>query len=220
MQQSTKQRIVGTVVLLALALIFLPIIFDGEGSYQTTISSRIPATPNVSVLPEPTQSRPVILADSNRPDETEPALLPEQDPSLAGETTVPAEIGASGSDNEPVEAVAADAVEVALNTVTEITESAPDFTRPGSVLDENGLPQGWAVRLGSFSNADNANALLERLQEAGYRAYSRIISAEQGDLTGVFVGPWLDRQISNGYQQSLQEEFQLAGIVVPYEVEQ
>jgi len=220
LQQSTKQRIVGTVVLLALALIFLPIIFDGEGSYQPTISSRIPATPNVTVLPEPIQSRPVILADNDRPDETEPALLPEQDSALAVETTAPEEAGASALDNAPGVAIAADPVEVALNTVAEITESAPDFTRPGSVLDENGLPQGWSVRLGSFSNADNANALLERLQEAGYRAYSRIIPAEQGDLTGVFVGPWLDRQISNGYQQSLQDEFQLAGIVVPYEVEQ
>ena len=220
MQQSTKQRIVGTVVLLALALIFLPTIFDGEGSYQPAISSRIPATPNVTVLSEPIQSRPVILADNDKPHETEPALLPEQDSALAVETTAPEEAGASALDKEPVAAIAADPVEFALNSVAEITESAPDSTRPGSVLDENGLPQGWSVRLGSFSNADNAIALLERLQVAGYRAYSRIIPAEQGDLTGVFVGPWLDRQISNGYQQSLQDEFQLAGIVVPYEVEQ
>ena len=220
MQQSTKQRIVGTVVLLALALIFLPTIFDGEGSYQPAISSRIPATPNVTVLPEPIQSRPVILADNDKPHETEPALLPEQDSALAVETRAPEVAGASALDNEPVAAIAADPVEFALNSVAEITESAPDSTRPGSVLDENGLPQGWSVRLGSFSNADNAIALLERLQVAGYRAYSRIIPAEQGDLTGVFVGPWLDRQISNGYQQSLQDEFQLAGIVVPYEVEE
>ena len=220
MQQSTKQRIVGTVVLLALALIFLPTIFDGEGSYQPAISSRIPATPNVTVLSEPIQSRPVILADNDKPHETEPALLPEQDSALAVETTAPEEAGASALDKEPVAAIAADPVEFALNSVAEITESAPDSTRPGSVLDENGLPQGWSVRLGSFSNADNAIALLERLQVAGYRAYSRIIPAEQGDLTGVFVGPWLDRQISNGYQQSLQDEFQLVGIVVPYEVEQ
>lgn len=220
MQQSTKQRIVGTVVLLALALIFLPIIFDGEGSYQTTISSRIPATPDITVLPEPIQSRPVILADNDRRDEEEPAQLPAQDLAPASEPSETVEPDVSAANTEAVDAATADPVEVALNNETEITESAPDFTRSASLLDENGLPQGWSVRLGSFSNADNANALLERLQEAGYRAYSRVIPAEQGDLTGVFVGPWLDRQISNGYQQSLQEEFQLAGIVVPYEVEQ
>ena len=63
MNQGAKQRIVGTVVLLALALIFLPIIFDGEGSYQAPVSSRIPDTPIISILPEPTQSRPVIIGN-------------------------------------------------------------------------------------------------------------------------------------------------------------
>ena len=42
LQQNTKQRIVGTVVLLACCLIFLPIVFDGEGSYEPALTSRIP----------------------------------------------------------------------------------------------------------------------------------------------------------------------------------
>ena len=70
-----------------------------------------------------------------------------------------------------------------------------------------------------FSNADNAAILLERLQEAGYRAYMREIESDEGRLRGVFVGPWLDRQLSADYQSSLQKEFQLAGIVVPHEIE-
>ena len=64
MNQSTKRRIVGTVVLLALALIFLPIVFDGQGSYQTQLSSRVPAEPIIPILPEPIQVRPVIIAES------------------------------------------------------------------------------------------------------------------------------------------------------------
>jgi len=61
--QNTKQRIVGTIVLLALALIFLPLIFDGQGSYQPQIASRIPDTPVVPLLNEPLPTRPVILGD-------------------------------------------------------------------------------------------------------------------------------------------------------------
>ena len=64
MNQGAKQRIVGTVVLLALALIFLPIIFDGQGSYEAPVTSRIPDTPIISILPEPVQSRPVIVNDA------------------------------------------------------------------------------------------------------------------------------------------------------------
>lgn len=51
-------------MLLALALIFLPIVFDGQGSYQAQLSSRVPAEPIIPILPEPTQLRPVIVADS------------------------------------------------------------------------------------------------------------------------------------------------------------
>ena len=64
MNQGAKQRIVGTVVLLALALIFLPIIFDGQGSYEAPVTSRIPDTPIISIMPEPVQSRPVIVGDT------------------------------------------------------------------------------------------------------------------------------------------------------------
>ena len=51
-------------MLLALALIFLPIVFDGQGSYQAQLSSRVPVEPIIPILPEPTQLRPVIVADS------------------------------------------------------------------------------------------------------------------------------------------------------------
>ncbi|MCG8415277.1 MAG: SPOR domain-containing protein, partial [Pseudomonadales bacterium] len=71
----------------------------------------------------------------------------------------------------------------------------------------------------SFSDAANADNLLARLQDAGYRAYTRAIVSDQGNLTGVFVGPWLDRARVESYQQELQARFQLAGMVVRYRIE-
>ncbi len=209
MQQNTKQRIVGTIVLLACCLIFLPIIFDGEGSYEPALTSRIPDPPQIIILPEPQQTRPVIIADSDVPS----VALPETDadqPASANQTSN------SDAENASTGAQEAPAAE------PEVSESVPAYARQDDTipqLDENGLPSGWSVRLGLFSNADNAAILLERLQEAGYRAYLREIESDEGRLRGVFVGPWLDRQLSAGYQISLQEEFQLAGIVVPYEME-
>jgi len=209
LQQNTKQRIVGTVVLLACCLIFLPIVFDGEGSYEPALTSRIPDPPQITILPEPQQTRPVIIADSDVP----AVALPETDidrPASANQT--------SDSDAENALTVAQEATAAG----TEVSESVPAYTRQDETLrqlGEDGLPSGWSVRLGLFSNVDNAAILLERLQEAGYRAYMREIETDEGLLRGVFVGPWLDKQLSAGYQSSLQEEFQLAGIVVPYEME-
>jgi len=202
LNQGAKQRIVGTVVLLALALIFLPIIFDGEGSYQAPVSSRIPETPIISILPEPTQSRPAIVGNVE---------------------TIEPEVAATVSFIEEVTEFVEEP-SVAIATVkpvsdVEITDSAPVFSREVPQLSDAGLPQGWVVRLGSFSDSENARNLVTRLQDAGYKAYSRVMRSSQESLTGVFVGPWLDRGQVNEYQQKLQEEFSLSGLVVRYELE-
>lgn len=193
-------------MLLALALIFLPIIFDGQGSYQSPISSRIPDPPEIVIMPEPVQSRPVIVADA-LPDPVieEPGV--EDTEELQED---PAASAAIATDDRVVEP---EVTEVAVTT------SEPVFDREVPELGANGLPQGWSVRLGSFADAGNAQTLVQRLQDAGYRAYTRLIASDQGSLTGVFVGPWLDRAAVSSYQQELQEQFQLAGIVVRYQVE-
>lgn len=188
MKPETKQRIVGTVVLLALALIFLPIIFDGQGSYQSPVSSRIPEAPVISILPEPVQSRPVIIAD-----------------------TLPEEVV-----EEPTQA-AEPQVEVSEEVV--VSEPEPTFTREIPTLADSGLPQGWSVRLGSFSDAANVENLVNRLQSAGYKAYTRELGDEQDRMTAVFVGPWLERERVEEYQEALQDEFNLTGIVVRYELQ-
>jgi DedD protein len=202
LNQGAKQRIVGTVVLLALALIFLPIIFDGEGSYQAPVSSRIPDTPIISILPEPTQSRPVIIGN-----------VETIEPEVAATVSLIEEVIEIVEEPSVVIATAESVRDV------EITESAPVFSREVMQLSDAGLPQGWVVRLGSFSDSENASNLVTRLQDAGYKAYSRVMRSSQEALTGVFVGPWLDRGQVNEYQQKLQEEFSLAGLVVRYELE-
>lgn len=190
MDRSNKQRIVGTVVLLALSLIFLPIIFDGQGSYQVQLSSRIPDRPIIAILPEPTQIRPVIEADSLT-DEAEIDLLAE---------------------NREQESQ--------LEEDSEVTTSESTASSELPQLEASGLPLGWSVRLGSFAQQENASNLMEQLRESGYKAYTRRIATVQGALTSVFVGPWLDRNLVDEYKAELEGEFRLVGDIVRFEIEQ
>ncbi|MEC7550804.1 MAG: SPOR domain-containing protein [Pseudomonadota bacterium] len=190
-------------------MIFLPIVFDGEGSYEPALTSRIPDPPQITILPEPKQTRPVIIADSDIP-----AVAPSA--TDVDQTVSAKQASDTGADT------ALNIAQEDTDTVPKISESVPARTGHEGTLPQlgvDGLPTGWSVRLGLFSNADNAAVLLERLQNAGYRAYIREIESDEGQLRGVFVGPWLNRELSAGYQSSLQREFQLAGIVVPYEME-
>ncbi|MDB3993014.1 SPOR domain-containing protein [Gammaproteobacteria bacterium] len=194
MIRGNRQRIVGATVFCAVALILLPMIFDGQGSYESPMVSRIPVQPQVNLLPEPRQIRPVIIADSpileEETSETEQAIV----------------------DAPPTDTlVSSDSAELS-SRVEEVNESP--------VLDQSGLPRGWSIRLGSFAEVTNANNLVDRLRESGYKAYTKSISNGVGDLTSVLVGPWIDRVVVDEYQQELQDEFMLPGDIVLYEINQ
>ena len=192
MKQGTKQRVVGTIVIASLALIFLPIIFDGQGSHRTQTVSRIPEQPVVPILPEPQQSRPVIISDAD-------LVVTETKPEPERVTKT---------------------IEESASDLIEVSASESGFTRDIPILNSAGLPNGWSIRLGSFSKASNATNLMQRLQTAGYKAYIRDIDSEQVELTGVFVGPWLERALVNDYIDQLRDEFQLEGMVVRYQLKQ
>lgn len=65
MVYNKKQRIVGTIVLMALVGVLFPVIFDGGDTFQAELESRIPPEPQFSLLPEPNPTRPVIIADTD-----------------------------------------------------------------------------------------------------------------------------------------------------------
>ncbi|PCJ92004.1 MAG: hypothetical protein COA46_05505 [Porticoccaceae bacterium] len=62
--ESLKQRIVGAVVLIALAIVIIPLVFDFSGQRQVDTSSKIPPMPDI---------KPVIVAEPTRPKNIIPA---------------------------------------------------------------------------------------------------------------------------------------------------
>jgi cell division septation protein DedD len=265
LNQTTRQRITGSLVLAITALILLPVIFDGEGSYQPAVQVNIPARPQ---QPAPTQTdpqRPVITADSDairiRPEspvtviadnmpsgqtaqtlQTAPQVATAQPLQTADSVAAvePGETDQASNNAQTIEAVVeqrlAATVEsvapagtdaqsgavnqpVAAGPVAASTDAAAATSTPPASLDAQGLPEGWSVRLGSFSSADNASALVTRLQAAGHRAYTRRVDSSQGILTAVFVGPLVNRPAAQTLLERLRQDFQLNGMIVRYEID-
>jgi DedD protein len=92
----------------------------------------------------------------------------------------------------------------------------PEQSAPSSApaLDASGLPETWTVRLGSFGNRANADALVKRLADAGHKAYIRPVVTGQGPLNGVFVGPVLTRNEAVALQTELKSRFQINDAIV------
>lgn len=196
-------------MLVIAAAVILPVLFDGQGSYELPLESRIPAAEPFPDVPRVIAERPLIAADSGQPafqTDVEPvAALPDEVPAAADGPAATVVLGAA----EPEAQVS--------SAATPAPAAEPVVVPP--VLDSAGLPEGWSVRLASFSSEANALALVERLQARGHRAYTRPITSAQGPLIAVFVGPGVDRATMLQLQRQLQEEFQLSGMVVRYEIE-
>ena len=233
MEQSTKQRIVGIAVLLIAAVVLLPVLFDGDGSYPLPLESRIPAPAPFPDVPRADPQRPIVTADTSAIRIATNPTLEAVDDGLT-EDAVPQQ-----SDTAPETAPVADDVpETVEAPAPQVAEAATPEPAPApaaspapaptpapapsaeTVLDSTGLPQGWSVRLATFSNQTNARNLVQRLQDSGHRAYTRQVSSSQGPLTAVYVGPDVDRAAAQRLQQQLLRDFELAGMVVRYEIEE
>jgi len=193
-----KQRLIGAIVLGCLALIFIPLLLDGEGIEPRELTLEMPAEPVIERQEMPEPLRPEIvedtLSDLNAGPGADLSTLPEF-PVVA----VPAQTTA---DNTPTQTAVQNA---------ETAASAKADRLPA--VSDAGLPQGWVVRLGMFGERRNADALLSDLLKAGYKAYPEAVTSGQGVLTGVFVGPVLTRAEANSLQVELKRRFKLDGLV-------
>ncbi|WP_414827857.1 SPOR domain-containing protein [Alteromonas sp. H39] len=193
MTSALKNRLVGTIIIVALAVIFLPDFLDGKKESQEEAFVSVPAAPAKKpiVNPEPFPAERVANA-AQRPIEIveEPALDDEPAASSDPET--------SRSASVPVE-------EDQLARQTVVSEP--------QVAQEDA---GWVVQLGSFRHQKNVKQLLTKLENAGYRAFSRPIQTRSGPLTKVFVGPDLDRAKLESALPHLKEVTGLKGKVTTF----
>ena len=197
MASALQNRLVGTVILVAVAVIFLPDMLDGKKTSNQDVFVNVPPAPNQKpiVNPEPFPAERVASA-TQRPIEivNEPALDDEPEPQVATpDETVTAEVSSAGNDD------------LARQTVVE----APDEASTGN---------SWVIQLGSFRHQKNVKQLLDKLEDAGYRAFSKPIVTSSGPLTKVFVGPNLDRSTLETAIPHLQELTGLKGKVTTFSV--
>ncbi|QJR82232.1 SPOR domain-containing protein [Alteromonas pelagimontana] len=195
MTSALQNRIVGTVILVALAVIFLPDFLDGKKEKNEETFASVPATPTRKPIvdPEPFPSDKVAKA-AQRPIEVvdDPAV---DDGNATGQNASVAK---------------AEAVAIKDNLATQTVVNDPVSA------DEDG---GWVVQLGSFRHQKNVKQLLANLENAGYRAFSRPIKTNSGLLTKVFVGPDLDKASLQSAIPHLQEITGLKGKVTRFKVE-
>lgn len=187
-----KQRIVGALVLVALAVIFLPMLLSRQeepGRDVEVDAPAMPAAPSAERIEVEQVEVPVAQLLPDEPVPTDPAQVIE--PPVSTPSPAPA----------APPAVAA-------------PPAAPSAPAP-SRLDADILPVSWSVQLASLSSSENAQKLQQELRSQGYNAYIR--SAE--GMSRVFVGPVIERAEANRLRDQLGRQKKLDGIVVRFQPE-
>ncbi|GIU50094.1 SPOR domain-containing protein [Shewanella algidipiscicola] len=102
-------------------------------------------------------------------------------------------------------------------TPSNVTATEPQAKPPKPVKVEQSVPSGaYTLQLGSFKNAANVNALVKRLRDKGFRAYTLPQKPVDGELTKVFVGPDISKAKLQRLQKELDKLTELKSAVVSY----
>ena len=200
-----KQRMVGALVLVALAVIFLPMLFSRQDE-QRQIQVDAPTAPEMPVM-APVQVEPVVVPEPQVIAE-EPAP-PEQEV-VAAPITAPAPVAPVVA-KPPVVAPKPPAVTPAQT----VAQAPAKLDTTQKRLDPNGLPVSWSVQLVSLSNRASADNLQKTLRNQGYNAYVR----SSGGMNRVFVGPLLERAEADRLRDLLGKQQNLKGFVVRFQPE-
>jgi len=209
-----KQRMVGALVLVALAVIFLPMLFSRQDE-QRQVTVEAPAAPQAPAVPQ-VQVEPVVVPEPQSLPEEEPVptdaeVAEQQAPSMPVQQSVPVAKPA------PAPAVAAKPAAPAPAPKA----AAPQPAAPGkpdvgqSRIDPNGLPISWSIQLASLANRESAESLQKTLRSQGYNAYIRTADGKNR----VFVGPLIERAEADRLRDSLDRQQKLKGFVVRFQPE-
>jgi DedD protein len=182
-----KHRIVGAIVLVALVVIFVPMILSGrepppelKGTREAPPRAEITETKMVVTpvpaeepkLPESTETMKVVQV----PVEPKPLPMPEAKPA------------------PPVEQ-------------TKKPEPAP--AKPAAAKIEDG----WMVQVGTFTNLQNATRLRDKLKSLGYSVHADSVTVGGKKAMRLRIGPFADRAKADKAQAQIRKETGVAGVV-------
>ena len=188
-----KQRFVGFVVLVAIAVIFWPIVFvtpENADDFELT-AFEMPPKPAVAV----SERREPVLAKVDQ------SILPEM-PDRQTPIVQPVDNASPMPD-------------VALVDADEEPEQQASALERAE-FDDQGLPVSWELQIATFSNAERAEEISQLLRDKGHKAYVSPIILDDQRLFRVMIGPKLQKQRLIEIQPAINDYFSVESFIVRF----
>lgn len=182
-----KHRIVGAIVLVALGVIFIPMILNTDNEFtisETNIPAKPPQLEQLAEMktPEPVPLQPAPVLDTQPVDEKTPTQSAQEPVSPAPATTEQ-----TGSD--------------AAATTADKQNNTKDA-------------RAWVIQVASFSEQDKAMKLRDRLRKAKYPSFVESVTTKNSKLYRVRVGPVVRREHADDWQKKIAKDFKVPDALV------
>jgi len=183
-----KQRLVGAVVLAALAVIFLPSLFDQDNRRRVSTTSKIPPVKSVAPATFKAPIREAGISPAQSPDEMYQLV---DEPEVARPETKAAPKPAT---SQPVSKAV-----------------------PKPSLNKQGVPKAWVIQVASFKTEARAKVLRDKLIAQGYKAYIRSLKTSKGPASRVLVGPKIDQREAQKVKARLDRTLKVDTLIKRFE---
>lgn len=209
MTELIKQRLVGMLIVVIASVVFLPDLLDGQKNAVKEEFKKFPPRPDSTETPI-ARDFPMAEVKSaiNKAPET-------NNDDLEDETLAQSNLQKSNSIQPAAEQVAAIKVtpaNVEKPIEQELQQDTTEVEAPSQFASN-----AWVLRLGTFRNKPNVDALLSKLEEAGVTTFVKPVEVQAGTLYRVFVGPDLDKSKLEAAQKTLKELTGLDGKITKFE---
>ncbi|UTV87486.1 SPOR domain-containing protein [Cobetia amphilecti] len=234
MKYGKRERISGAVILLALGVIFIPMLFDEppardeRPSPVMTLGKPVDIDrSNVDEPQPPSELKigtdvPITFVDSN-------GKVRDSDPGAGSDSGSESQSRVAEAEQlSPTRSVASSEPQSKPKPEPEPEPAAKPEPKPAPKAEPKPAPKpepkpavasnapsssagGWAVQVGSFGDPANAERLQKELQGKGFAAY-RIPRGSK--LTVVFVGPYKSSEIGESARSRLQQQVNIKGLLV------
>ncbi len=220
MENSLKQRIIGAIVLIALAIIFLPTILKDKAN-SGTFESKIPAQPEELVnYRVDTQKIDELVADQQQ---TEKPRSDQQDStdSLL-KTVAKSEVKQSTKANQTTESTKIAKRKTKQTTSGDsqiVSEKDSKLVLPPeeSKISQKYRDAAWVIQVASFSKESNAKKMVSKLKANNYKAYRRKVISGGQTVFRVFVGPYIEKDDAQKTLSSISILSESNAILKPFD---
>lgn len=198
MSSPVTNRIVGTLVVVALLALIIPELLREPAAPTPEKFEVIPLRPEIGATPEPKTYPEDALANQVTVPQPEP--LPDNDASEL-----------------PPEVKGTETAKVTVKPAEKAQPKPQPKLEPKTQPKAEGKPQpvkdAWVVQMGAFGRHQSAQELVKKLRNAGFKAFL----VQENGLSKVLVGPETDRSRLEGQLDKLNSVSGLKGRVFHYD---